>query len=142
MVDTLTSEQRSQLMSRIRGKDTKPEMLLRRALHRMGYRYRIHAKHLPGNPDLVFASRRKAVWVHGCFWHWHRTADCPIGKIPKSRSEYWLAKLKRNSTRDVEKQAELQALGWETMVVWECSLRPKCRERTLREVVNFLESLS
>ncbi|MEE3626408.1 very short patch repair endonuclease [Nitrospirillum sp. BR 11752] len=109
---------RSQVMSRVRGKDTKPEMAVRRALWAAGYRYRLHAKDLPGRPDIVFRSRKIAIFVHGCFWHGHE--GCPGHRIPKSRSEWWAAKIARNKARDAEVRGELEGMGWTVMVVWEC----------------------
>ena len=105
-------------MSRIRGKDTKPEMRVRRLVHGMGYRYRLHAKELPGRPDLVFGPRRKAIFVHGCFWHRH--PGCSDNQIPKTRSDYWRHKLDRNVERDRRTEAALRAAGWSVLVIWEC----------------------
>lgn len=107
-------------MSRIRGKDTKPELVVRRLLHRLGYRFRLHRKTLPGTPDLVFPSRRKAIFVHGCFWHAH---GCKIGQAPKSRQEYWQPKLARNVERDAEKTDSLLRQGWQSLTVWQCQTR-------------------
>ncbi|MGI8539108.1 MAG: very short patch repair endonuclease [Rubrobacteraceae bacterium] len=116
--DTLSPEQRSKVMSRVKNKDTKPEMRVRRMIHAMGYRYRIHRRKLPGSPDLVFPERRKVIFVHGCFWHHHE--DCKHGRIPKSRPEYWVPKLEKNMSRDIENQAKLREMGWDIMVIWEC----------------------
>ena len=112
-------------MSRIRHRDTKPEMLVRRLLHAMGFRYRLHDKRLPGSPDIVFASRKKAIFVHGCFWHRHPDAGCALARMPKSRLDFWRPKLEGNRTRDVRHQSELDALGWRYLIVWECELRDK-----------------
>jgi DNA mismatch endonuclease (patch repair protein) len=120
-MDTLSPEQRSERMSRVRGRDTKPELLIRKALHARGYRYRLHDKKLPGTPDLSFPGRRKAVFVHGCFWHMHE--GCPLARMPKSRLEFWRPKLEGNRARDAVKLDQLRALGWDVMVVWECQLR-------------------
>jgi DNA mismatch endonuclease, patch repair protein len=110
----------SQRMARIRKTDTKPEMLVRRMLHALGYRYRLHRRDLPGNPDIVFASRKKLIFVHGCFWHQH---DCPLGaKQPRARPEYWLPKLKRNKERDARNLEALEAAGWKALIIWECEL--------------------
>lgn len=108
-------------MSRIRGKDTKPEMRVRRLVHGMGYRYRLHAKELPGCPDLVFRPRRKAIFVHGCFWHRH--PGCSANRIPKTRPDYWRAKLDRNVERDRQNEAALKADGWSVLVIWECETK-------------------
>lgn len=109
-------------MSRIRGTDTKPEMLVRRLVHGMGYRYRLHRRDLPGTPDLVFPSRRKVIFVHGCFWHRDPDPDCPLARLPKSRLDFWIPKLEGNRERDVKNQKYLTEQGWELLVVWECQL--------------------
>lgn len=107
-------------MRRIRKTDTKPELVVRRMVHKMGYRYRIHDKRLPGNPDIVLPRRRKIILVHGCFWHRH---DCPSGrKMPKSKPEYWGPKLMRNQLRDQQHVKLLNEQGWQVLVVWECEL--------------------
>lgn len=110
-------------MSAIRGKDTAPEMAVRRLLFSMGYRYRLHAKYLPGSPDIVFPGRRKTILVHGCFWHWHASRGCPIAKVPQSRRQFWEHKLRRNRTRDRKSARELKKLGWGALTIWECQLR-------------------
>lgn len=111
---------RSEVMSRVRGKDTGPEMIVRRALWAAGLRYRLHDKRLPGRPDLVFPSRRIVLMVHGCFWHGHQ--GCPRHRIPKSRVEWWTAKIGRNMERDDEVWAALTAAGWTVLVLWECEV--------------------
>ena len=111
-------------MSRIGAKDTKPEMIVRRIVHGMGYRYRLHRKDLPGKPDLVFGPRRAVIFVHGCFWHQHPEPECKIARIPKSRLEYWRPKLARNVERDLEHLNALEADGWRVMTVWECETAP------------------
>ncbi|WP_316852152.1 very short patch repair endonuclease [Ralstonia thomasii] len=111
---------RSENMSRIRGKDTKPEMAVRRALWAAGLRYRLHDKRLPGNPDLVFPGRRTVVFVHGCFWHCHD--GCSNFRIPKTRTDWWTAKLTRNKARDAKVRAELESAGWRVFVIWECEV--------------------
>lgn len=123
MVDTLTKQQRSERMSRIGGKDTGPEMVVRRLVHGMGYRYRLHDRSLPGCPDLVFRSGRKVIFVHGCFWHRHDDSACKLARLPKSRSEFWGPKLEANARRDHKNQEELRALGWDVLVIWECKLK-------------------
>lgn len=120
-MDTLSKEERSALMSRIRSKDTKPELVVRRALHALGYRFRLHAKELPGKPDIVFRARRKAIFVHGCFWHRH--PGCRIASEPKSRQDYWEAKFARNVERDRYNLSALKTDGWRVLVVWECQTR-------------------
>jgi len=108
-------------MRRIRSKNTKPEMLIRHVVHAMGYRYRLHSRDLPGKPDLVFRSKKKAIFVHGCFWHQHPA--CVEGRIPGSRREYWLPKLTRNQERDQIHLDTLAGMGWKTLVLWECEVR-------------------
>ncbi|MEF2550929.1 very short patch repair endonuclease [Aurantimonas sp. A2-1-M11] len=114
---------RSRQMALIRGKDTKPEMIVRRLAHSLGYRFRLHRKDLPGKPDLVFPSRRAAVFVHGCFWHRHGDPECRLARLPKSRPEFWLPKLESNRQRDFRNVAALEAAGWRVLTVWECQLR-------------------
>lgn len=113
-------EDRSRTMRAVKSRDTGSEMIVRRLTHGMGYRYRVHCESLPGKPDLVFPSRRKAIFVHGCFWHQHH---CPRGaRSPKSNRDYWLPKLQRNQQRDAIDQSRLRDLGWEILVIWECEL--------------------
>ncbi|MEY8840024.1 very short patch repair endonuclease [Cribrihabitans sp. XS_ASV171] len=109
---------RSKLMSRVRGKDTKPEMIVRRLLHAAGYRYRLHASDLPGKPDIVFRNRKKAILVHGCFWHRH--PGCRKATTPKTRAHFWSDKFEANMARDTRNLAALKGAGWEALVVWEC----------------------
>ena len=120
MTDVLTPAQRRLNMSRIRGKDTKPELLLRRGLHACGFRFRLHRRDLPGCPDLVFPRFHAVVFVHGCFWHGH---GCPMFKSPTTRPEFWAAKIEGNRARDLRASEDLKAAGWRTLVVWECTLR-------------------
>lgn len=122
-MDTITPQRRSENMRRITSKGTRPEMIVRRMVHAMGYRYRLHRKDLPGRPDLVFPSRRKVIFVHGCFWHQHPSPSCRIVRQPKSNQDYWLKKLQHNRDRDVSHQAELRDLGWEQFTVWECEVK-------------------
>ncbi|HZT59683.1 MAG TPA: very short patch repair endonuclease [Pyrinomonadaceae bacterium] len=122
MPDVLTPEQRSFNMSRIRNRNTRPEMIVRSTVHRMGYRYSLHRKDLPGKPDLVFRSRRKIIFVHGCFFHMH---DCPYGRVvPKTNAEFWRTKRLSNVERDKRNQAALEEMGWEVLRVWECMTKP------------------
>ena len=117
-MDTLTPTERSEMMRRVRGKDTKPEMRVRRILHGLGYRYRLHARELPGTPDIVFRPRKSTIFVHGCFWHRHQ--GCKMARLPKSRIDYWKSKLETNRSRDATHQEELDRLGWRVLIVWEC----------------------
>ncbi len=118
-MDTLSPAERSARMGRIKNKDTKPEMVVRRMVHALGFRFRLHRRDLPGCPDLCFGPQRKAIFVHGCFWHRH---DCKLTRLPKSRVDFWKPKLEANRVRDRERQAALRDLGWEILVVWECEL--------------------
>jgi DNA mismatch endonuclease (patch repair protein) len=119
-MDKISAERRSANMRRIRSENTRPELALRRFLHGLGYRFRLHRKDLPGQPDLVFPGRRKVIFVHGCFWHQH--PSCREGRIPGSRIEYWEPKLKRNQIRDAATQGLLKEQGWNVLVIWECEL--------------------
>lgn len=120
MVDFLSPRERSNRMSLIRGRDTQPELALRRALHRLGLRFRLHGAGLPGKPDLVFPRYKTVVFVHGCFWHQH--AGCSIATIPKSNTQFWVEKFKKNIDRDKRVSAQLNELGWKVLVAWECEL--------------------
>ncbi|MHC6228276.1 very short patch repair endonuclease [Arthrobacter sp. MMS24-T111] len=125
--DKLSPERRSWNMSRIRGKDTKPELLVRRLLHAKGYRYRLHGTSrgtkLPGNPDLVFAGRHKVIFVHGCFWHFH---DCRVGQhAPKANADFWEAKRTRTRERDADQLRRLESDGWKVLTVWECEMKDR-----------------
>jgi DNA mismatch endonuclease (patch repair protein) len=140
MADVLTPEQRRLNMSRIRGKDTKPEMLLRRGLHARGLRFRLHRKDLPGKPDMVFPRYRAVVLVHGCFWHGH---DCQMFKLPATRGEFWQAKIAGNRARDARDIAGLAAAGWRVLVVWECALKGPARlpvDTVLATVASWLDT--
>lgn len=119
-MDRLDAQRRSENMRRIKSKNTKPEVLLRSLLHKAGYRFRVHRKDLPGNPDIVFPGRRKVIFVHGCFWHQH--AGCREGRLPSTRQEYWRPKLERNVQRDTVAIEQLQAQGWSVLTIWECEL--------------------
>jgi DNA mismatch endonuclease (patch repair protein) len=136
MTDRLTEAQRSHNMSRIRSKDTRPEMVVRRLVHAMGFRYRLHARSLPGKPDLVFPAKHKAILVHGCFWHRHR---CKEGRrSPKSRAEYWCPKIARNVDRDRRNRRRLRAQGWSVLVVWECETLPSRLQGLSERLKRFL----
>lgn len=127
----IAPELRSQMMRSIRKKNTRPELEVRRVLRRLGFGYRLHAADLPGNPDIIFRTRRKAIFVHGCFWHQH--PGCHLAKKPSARPEYWLPKLARNVERDRAAVAALEALGWKTLVVWECEVSQEEKLRGLLE---------
>ena len=134
MTDTVSPEVRSRIMAQVKSKGMKPEMRVRRLLHGLGYRYRLHRKDLPGRPDLVFPSRRKVVFVNGCFWHKH--AGCPRVRIPATNREYWQAKLERNRARDERNIALLEESGWATITVWECQLTDI--ESVTEQLIGFL----
>lgn len=127
MKDSLSRAERSERMGRIRGTDTKPELTVRRLVHGLGFRYRLHDRKLPGKPDLVFAKSKKIIFVHGCFWHRHEDPGCKLARLPKSRLEFWLPKLEGNRIRDKKIMADLEKMGWNVMVVWECQIGKKAR---------------
>ena len=133
MADTRTPEQRRRIMQSVRQKNTGPEIALRQTLHRLGYRFRLHSRALPGRPDIVFPSRKKVVFLHGCFWHGH---DCSKGRLPKSRPEYWIPKIEANKTRDERTVNELKKAGWESLVIWQCEIAKL--DETIEAVTRFL----
>nr|WP_319485682.1 very short patch repair endonuclease [uncultured Cohaesibacter sp.] len=124
MADIVSADVRSRMMSGIRGKDTKPELLVRKALHKAGFRYRLHARDLQGKPDMVFPKWNAVVFVNGCFWHGH---DCHLFRWPATRTDFWQAKISGNIERDQQVQKNLQAAGWRVALVWECALKGKTR---------------
>lgn len=123
MTDIVSPEKRSEMMSGIRGKNTKPEIIVRRLLHRLGYRFRLHRQDLPGKPDIVMPKWRTVIFVNGCYWHGHE--DCHLFRPPKSRTEFWTSKIASNQTRDELSQTRLQDAGWKVLVIWECALSKK-----------------
>jgi DNA mismatch endonuclease (patch repair protein) len=134
MTDVFSKIDRSRIMSRIRGKDTQPELLIRSLTHRLGFRFRLHRKDLPGKPDLVFAARKKIIFVHGCFWHGHK---CPRGdRLPKSNVGYWAKKITRNALRFTMQKRNLKKQGWEILVIWECEI--KSIEKLQKKIIHFL----
>ncbi|WLD10096.1 very short patch repair endonuclease [Planctellipticum variicoloris] len=138
MTDVFTPSQRSAVMRSVRGADTKPELVVRRELHRRGYRFRLHRLDLPGCPDLVFPKLHAIIFVHGCFWHRHA---CPAGRsMPASRVDYWKAKFERNQQRDRVVRRALHKAGWRVLVVWECQLTKSRRLRTIDRIAQFLDS--
>lgn len=134
MTDRISPERRSENMRRICSKDTNPEIELRAIVHSLGYRFRLHRDNLPGKPDLVFPSRRKVIFVHGCFWHQH--SRCKEGRIPASRRDYWLPKLTKNRERDSAVRHALRNKGWKILTVWECQLKSK--QAISKSVTRFL----
>lgn len=136
-MDIWSKKKRSEVMSKIRSKDTKPEKLVRSLLHSMGYRFRLHVRELPGKPDIVLKKYNAIIFVHGCFWHFHE--DCNEGRIPNTRTEYWAEKLLGNRARDEKHISDLKSMGWRVMRVWECEIEKKTEE-TVEKIVNFLEN--
>lgn len=134
MTDVFSEEKRSWIMGKVKGENTSVEMKVRRLIHRLGYRYRLHRRDLPGKPDIVFSRRKKAIFVHGCFWHGH---DCARGRrIPKTNREYWLMKISGNVRRDAAHREAFRLLNWEALVVWECEI--KDLERLSQKIILFL----
>ena len=159
MSDKLSPQQRHNAMAAVRSKDTKPELIVRRGLWKRGFRYRLNHKRLPGHPDLVLRKYRTCIFVNGCFWHGHLVAMPPnessefsveslesvesstCCKIPKTNREFWVAKIRRNKERDIEEQKRLAEMGWHCITVWECELKPKVREQTLKSLAYTLNKI-
>lgn len=137
MVDVMSAEKRSALMSRIQGKNTAPEMLVRKYLWRAGFRYRLHKRGLPGTPDLVLKRWGAAVFIHGCFWHRHE--DCPLFRLPKAQRDFWDQKLRNNQARDLKAIDALSKAGWRVCVIWECALRA-APEATCQHLIDWVRS--
>lgn len=141
MTDIVPTEKRSEMMAGIRGKDTKPEMRVRKALFAGGYRYRLHRKDLPGTPDIVLPGRRVAIFVNGCFWHGH--SGCSLAKVPGTRTEFWKEKFESNSRRDKVAAEALREAGWRVLVVWECfTRRCKTEDALMQPLTHWIESSS
>ncbi len=138
-MDKMTPAQRHHCMASIRSKDTKPELLVRHYLFARGYRYRLNHPRLPGHPDIVMRKYRTVIFVNGCFWHGHE--GCRHFVMPKSRTDFWQAKIERNKARDKEEQHKLAGMGWHCITVWECQLKPKVRERTLQSLEYTLNQI-
>ena len=136
MVDKFTEEQRSKMMSRVRSKNTSPELRIRSALFASGFRYRIHLKALPGCPDIVLPKYRAVICVHGCFWHGH---SCKAGKLPATNVEFWTTKISKNKERDLSMVSELNHLGWKILIVWECSIK-RSRETAFDNVIDRIST--
>lgn len=140
MADIVSPSTRSKMMAGIKAKDTKPEMILRKALYRRGFRYRLHCKDLPGKPDLVFRQRKAIIFVHGCFWHGH---NCPFFRLPSTRTDFWKTKIESNRKRDAEHSRQLLSDGWRVLTVWECAMRGKSAENIdsiFDEAASWLDS--
>lgn len=134
MADTLTPKERSARMSLIRGKDTRPELVVRRMVHRLGYRFRLHRRDLPGKPDIVLPRHHAVIFVHGCFWHQHPDPTCRLARQPKTRIDFWQAKFAANQSRDLRAISALETDSWRVLVVWQCELRDKEQlENKIRE---------
>lgn len=138
MIDVVDGPTRSRMMAGIRGRDTQPEMALRSGLHRLGLRFRLHARGLPGRPDMVLPRHRAVVFVHGCFWHRHK--GCRLTTTPRTRAEFWAAKFDANMERDARNTRMLIAAGWRVAIVWECALRSSRREATVSVVADWIRS--
>lgn len=137
-MDTLTRRERSKRMELIRGKNTKPELLVRKIARSLGHRFRLHAADLPGKPDLVFPKLKKIIFVHGCYWHRHPRQSCPLARLPKSKLHFWIPKLMENRERDLRNIAKLRRQDWGVCVVWECQL--KNTSSLARRIERFLEA--
>ncbi len=151
-MDKLSAEQRHKTMAAIRGKDTKPEIIVRRGLWKRGFRFRLNSPKLPGHPDLVLRKYRTCIFINGCFWHGHKVTitnnhepitieNSECCKIPQTNREFWLAKIRRNQERDIEEQKSLAEMGWHCITVWECELKPKVREQTLKSLAFTLNKI-
>ena len=136
MADNLSAVERSRCMSRVRSRHMKPERIVRAIVHRMGYRFRLHRRDLPGTPDLVLPRRRAVIFVNGCFWHWHPDPRCPKARLPKSNVGFWKPKLAANRSRDRNNAAALEQSGWRVLTIWECDLRDL--DRVMSSVYEFL----
>ncbi len=136
MADIFTKKKRSQIMSRISGKDTKPELIIRKALFSEGYRYRLHRKDLPGKPDIVFPKCKKVIFVNGCFWHGH---SCKKAALPTTNTRFWKKKQNDNIERDKRNLAELKTMGWETLTIWQCKIKKTTLETQINKIKVFLE---
>ena len=136
MTDVFSKSKRSEVMSRIKGQNTKPELVVRSLLHRLGYRFRLHRTTLPGKPDIVLPRFKTVIFVHGCFWHRHK--DCRFAYTPKSRTDFWLKKLESNVLRDIQVKSDLETLGWRVITIWECELRDM--DKLSKKIVDALEN--
>ena len=138
MTDVLSKEQRKRCMSHVRGKDTKPEVMVRQFLFAQGFRYRLYRKDLPGKPDIVLPKYRTVIFINGCFWHGH--SGCKYATIPEANHDFWLAKISGNVERDKSNYAKLFELGWKVVEIWQCELKPKFREQTLNNLLTELRN--
>ncbi|RWY55844.1 very short patch repair endonuclease [Mucilaginibacter gilvus] len=139
MADVHSKETRSYNMSRIRSKDTKPELLVRKFLHKNGFRYRLHVKDMPGKPDIVLPKYKTVIFIHGCFWHGH--TNCKLYVVPKTRTDWWLNKIKVNNTNDLLNESQLNDLGWRILKIWECQIKKPNQDKTLNNLISHLTKL-
>jgi DNA mismatch endonuclease (patch repair protein) len=135
-VDVFPKEKRSQIMANIKGKDTKPEKVVRSLLHKMGYRFRLHRRDLPGNPDIVLPKYKKVIFVHGCFWHGH--AGCPRAKRPNTNKAFWNEKLTKNIDRDNRNQQKLKKLGWDYLIIWQCQIKKPKKDQLRNQLEEYI----
>lgn len=134
-MDSLSPAERSEIMARVHSKNSRPELFVRKLIFALGYRYRLHARDLPGHPDLVFRKRRKVIFVHGCFWHRHTA--CALARLPKSRLDFWVPKLEGNKQRDQRNKRALTKDGWKVLTIWECQLKNTVRlQATIRRFLD------
>lgn len=136
MTDVFDKKKRSEIMSSVKSKDTKPEIIVRKLLHSMGYRFRLHREDLPGTPDIVLPKYKKVIFVHGCFWHGHE--GCPRAKLPKTNTRVWREKIKKNIDRDQRNICELKSLGWTPLIIWGCEVHKRNLEEIKEKITNFL----
>lgn len=134
MTDHVSKEKRSNIMKKVRGKNTSPELLVRKIIYSLGYRYRLHGKDLPGKPDIVFRWRKKVIFIHGCFWHAH---GCKKGQPPKSNLPYWIPKLQENKIRDQDNIKSISAMGWSALIIWQCEIKSK--DELIDKINSFLK---
>lgn len=135
-MDKMTKEQRHRCMAAIKSKGTRPEILVRKYLFARGFRYRLNHPRLPGHPDIVLRKYRTVIFVNGCFWHGHD--DCPNFKMPKTNTDFWEKKIRRNKQRDIDEQRQIASMGWHCITIWECQLKPHCRQQTLDSLAQTL----
>ncbi len=138
MTDVLSKEQRQKCMSHIKGKDTKPEILVRRFLFAHGFRYRLYRKDMPGKPDIVLPKYKTVIFINGCFWHGH--SDCKYASIPETNREFWLSKISGNIERDKNTVSKLESLGWRVIVIWQCQLKSKTKDQTLNNLITEIQN--
>ena len=141
MADVFTPEKRSEVMSKIRATNTKPELIVRQFLFHSGLRYRIHQKKMPGNPDIVLKKYNTAIFIHGCFWHGHKSKSCKISRMPKSNISFWENKITTNQLRDARSLKALKKQGWRTFTVWECEIKGKDSLKVLNRLVNKIKAV-